>query len=253
LTLVMRKQQMSELGAAVQSRLDAQLADVFMRNYPRECRQAGGEAAILGWVRSGLLRAAAAGCRSQFECGRWLSLMFILGHDFSRDIQLPWVRALLDDTTITDSTDRIALLYEQTIDYLGETAGEDAELVVRALLRMREIDFQALPQLDSEAWVADCCDRLHDLYPQKFDFQGAELTASAVRLHLARARSLGLSGAAGEFLFVLLAFMLGSGFDTDPLHGWASQILHGGGAPTADRAARLQAAAREHLSLSLSR
>jgi hypothetical protein len=252
LTLVIRNEQMRALGAALQSRFEAQLAAVFLRNYPRECHQAGGEAAVLRWVRSGLLRAGAAGFRSRFESGRWLSLMFILGADFARDPQLPWVRALLDDTTLTDATDRISLLYEQTVDYLGETAGEDAELVVRALLRMRDLDLQGLPQLDGEAWVAACCDRLRALYPQKFDFQGPELTSSAVRLHLARARSLGLSGAAGEFLFVLLAFMLGSGFDTDPLHGWAGEILQARGASAADRAARLEAAARDHLALSLS-
>jgi hypothetical protein len=253
MALVIRNAQMQALGAGSQSRFEDVLAAVFLRNYPRECRQAGGDAAILAWVRLGLARASAAGYRSRFECGRWLSLMFILGADFARDPQLPWVREVLADPALTDATDRVALLYEQALDYLGDTAGDDAELVVRALLRMREVDFQALPELDGDEWLADCCERLQALYPQKFDFQGAELTAQCVRLHIGRARELGLSGPAGEFLFVLLAFMLGSGFDRDPLHPWAGDVLHGRGVAAADRAARLEAAARDHLALSLSR
>jgi hypothetical protein len=251
--LVIRNVQMKALGAGARSRFEAELATVFLRNYPRECRQAGGDAAILAWVRLGLARANAAGYRSRFECGRWLSLMFILGADFARDPQLPWVREVLADPALTDATDRVALLFEQALDYLGDTAGEDAEFVVRALLRMREVDFQALPELDGEEWVADCCERLHSLYPQKFDLQSLELTSQCVHLHIARARELGLSGPAGEFLFVLLAFMLGSGFDRDPLHLWAGDVLHGREVAKADRAARLEAAARDHLALSLSR
>ncbi len=247
--LTIRDQQMTALGEGAQAEFERQLVGIFMHAYPRECRQAGGEPAIVQWVGSGVRTAASGGYSSRFEVSRWLSLMLILGSDFANDPQLPWVSECLDPDLPADTTDRITILYERTLDYLGDTAGENAERVVRAMLRMRKIDFAAIPAVEDVAWPAECCSMLSSLYPEKFNFQGADLTQRSVRQFVSRARELGLSGPAGEFLYVLLAFMLGSGFDQDPLHPWAAAVLHqdAGG----DRSAELEAAAREHLELSL--
>ncbi len=253
--LVIREAQMKSLGRGVQDRFAARLCDVFVQAYPRECRQAGGPTAMLRWVRIGLDSAVAAGYLSQYESGRWLALMLILGVDFAIDPQLPWVRDCLDATVVPDPSDRIDLLFERTLDYLGDTAGKDAEYEVRAMLRMRAIDLGSLPALPDEAAVAAACDRLSVLYPRKFAFQGPELTAKTVARQLLRAHEMGLAGPAGEFLFVMLSFMMGSGFDHDPLHPWAFAILHPaiGDSDGDDRTARLEAAAREHLAMSLSK
>ncbi len=247
--LVIRERQLSVLGEGASARFEAQMVQTFLQAYPRECRQAGGSQVIAHWVHAGLQAAIAAGYRSQFEASRWLALMLILGVDFATDPQLPWVRKYLDSRRIKDPGERMALLYDETIDYLGDTAGEDAERVVRAMLRMRKVDFAAIAAPDGEAWSADCCARLHSLYPEKFEFQGAELTAQTVREFLSRASEFGLHQAGGQFLFVLLSFMLGSGFHHDPLHPWAGQVLHNGSA--ASRAGELEKAAREHLEQSL--
>jgi hypothetical protein len=251
--LVIRQAQMHALGSDVQGRFEAELCDVFVRAYPRECRQAGGPAAMLRWVATGTRNSLANGYTSRHEVAVWLSLMLILGVDFADDPQLPWVRELLDPAVEPDPAQRLDLLFEHTLDYLGRTAGENAELMVRALLRMRAIEFASLPALEDEAAVDDWCQRLRALYPQKFAFQGYALTAVNVACQRLRARELGLRGPGGEFLFVLLSFMLGSGFDHDPLHGWAGAILHPAPAhdEDGDRAARLEAAARGHLEMSL--
>ncbi len=252
--LVIRKAQMQALGSYVQESFAARLCDVFVQAYPRESRQAGGPSAMLRWVQFGLRSAAAAGYVTQYECGRWLALMLTLGVDFAIDPQLPWVRDCLDPAISANPTDCIELLFEQTLDYLGDTAGQHAGYEVRAMLRMRAIDLALLPALPDAAAVDDACDRLSVLYPQKFAFQGPELTARAVAQQLLHARELGLHGPAGEFLFVLLSFMMGSGFHHDMLHPWASAILHPAGDDSSgDRAARLEAAARAHLAMSLSK
>jgi hypothetical protein len=248
--LVIRDAQMKVLGDDARARFEAQLRDVFLAVYPRECRQAGGPTAVLDWVRHGLQAAQAAGHDSGQEGSRWVALTMMLGVDFAVDPQLPWVREALDDADGADGAARLDRLYARTVDYLGATAGEDAELVVRALLRIRAIDYAAIaPQHDEAAAVADACTRLQALYPAKFAFQGAELTARTVAQDRARARAHGLQDAGAQFLFVLLGFMLGSGFDHDPLHGWAGRALREG--DVADRAARLQAATLAHVELSL--
>jgi len=252
--LAIRPAQMEVFGDDARARFEVELRDVFARAYPRETRQAGGPAALLDWVRLGVGAATLAGYRSQYEVGRWLSLMLILGCDFAIDPQLPWVHESLEPAVEPDPAERIERLFEQTLDYLGATAGQSAERVVRAMLRIRASDFGAVPALQGAAAVDDACARLRALYPEKFAFQGADLTARNVVLQHQRAREFGLRGPAGQFLFVALSFMLGSGFDHDPLHPWASAILHGPASDDADdRAATLEAAARAHLATSLSK
>jgi len=253
--LVIRPAQLQALGASMQERFAEHMCGIFVQTYPRECRQAGGAAAMLGWVRSGLKSATEVGYVTEHDCGLWLALMLILGVDFAIDPQLPWVRDTLDPIA-PNASDRLDLLLEQTLDYLSDTAGEGAGYEVRAMLRIRRLDFGAMPALQGDAAVADACERISLLYPRKFAFQGADLTAQTVAQHLSRAHAFGLRGPPGEFVFVLSSFMLGSGFDHDLLQPWAGAILHpppGSPDDPSTRAQRLEAAALEHLAASLSK
>jgi hypothetical protein len=253
--LVIRQAQISALGRHARAEFEAQMCDLFVRSYPRECRQAGGPAAMAGWVAHCLQAAVASGFQSKYACSRWLLLAMMLGIDFAVDPQLPWVQDCLDPGNDPESSDRIDRLFGQSLEYLGTTAGEDAEFVVRAMLRLRAFDFASVPELQGQAAIDAACDRMSALYPEKFAFQGLELTLHTVSMQLRRATDRGLTGAAGGFLFVVLSFMLGSGFDHDPLHPWAGEILHAAFDPPglADRATRLEAAARKHMALSLTK
>jgi hypothetical protein len=251
--LVIRQVQLDELGLQARADFEERLTTCFAHAYPRECRQAGGPAALQRWVNSGVGAALAARYRSQHACGRWMLLAMMLGFDFASDPQLPWVQDCLARERDSDPDHRIDELFDDALNYLGSTAGDDAERVVRAMLRIRKLDFSALPPLTAQAAVDDACDRLQALYPEKFSFQGRELTARTVSLHLLRAREHGLTTPGGAFLFALLAFMLGSGFDHDPLHLWAQAALDPTLPLTADeRAGRLESAVREHMATSLS-
>jgi hypothetical protein len=251
--LLIRQPQLVALGQHVRAGFEEKLCACFVQAYPRECRQAGGPAAMLRWVRAGVGAAVAAGYTSQHACGRWLLLMMMLGIDFASDPQLPWMAKWLDPASKLAPDDRIDDAFDEALSCLGATAGEDAEFVVRAMLRIRDLDFASLPLLEGQAAVADACERLHRLYPEKRAFLGGDSTAAVVESYLGRAHALGLVSAAGGFLFVLLSFMLGSGFDHDPLHPWAAEILSPAVAlSSGERAARLELAARAHLSISLS-
>jgi hypothetical protein len=250
--LLIRQTQLAALGQHVRTEFEEKLCACFVQAYPRECRQAGGPSVMLRWVRVGVNAAVAAGYTSQQACGRWLMLTMMLGIDFISDPQLPWLTNCLHSASDLAPDERINEAFDEALFYLGATAGEDAEHVVRAMVRIRDSDFASVPPLQGRSAVDDACGRLHQLYPEKFAFQGAELTAIAVASQLARARALGLASAGGGFLFVLLSFMLGSGFDHDPLHPWAAEILSPAIELSPDeRAARLEVAARAHMSISL--
>ncbi len=248
--LVIRDATMTVLRDVARARFEQKLCGIFARAYPRECRQAGGEQAMLRWVQHGVRQATDAGYKTQQQSGRWLALMMMLGAEFARDPQLPWVAPCLDEEQLPDATDRLDRLFEEALDYLARTAGEDAELVVRALLRIRAVDTSRIPDLQEPEAVADTCRRLEAIYPEKFACHGPELTAARTADQRHTAADLGLEDSAGVFVFVLLSFMLGSGFHRDPLHPWAAEAL----APAKDgttRSARLEAAARDHLASSL--
>jgi len=249
--LLIRQNQLHALSGQLRVNFESRLCDLFMQGYPRECHQAGGRAAMLRWTEVGVSEACAAGYRSQHACGRWLLLMMMLGIDFAIDPQLPWIRACLDPSRNSGPTERIDEAVDEAMHYLGAIAGEDAERVVRAMVRIRDFDFASVPSLQGPAAVDEACARLKWLYPEKFDFQGEALMADFVASQLNAARQHGLAGPAGGFLFVLLAFMLGTGFHRDPLHSWAVRVLDPAAQLASDeRAARLEAAARMHMALS---
>lgn len=174
----------------------------------------------------------------------------MLGVDFATDIQYPWMDTILDPKKNYDPTDRLDRALAAAIEHLGRIAGEDAEFVVRATLRMRRIDFAQVPALCEPAAIADNCARLKAAYPEKYTELGATLTHSCVTHWRATARSLEIGDSGGQFLFVLSSATLGSGFYIDPLQPWAKAVLD----PLTDlstRSARFEAEVRAHLQSSL--
>ena len=252
--LVIRPEQFEQLTDYIQTPLASRYCDLFIRIYPRESREAGGRAGMLRWVRSGLRSAVEAGCATEYECGRWLGLMMMLGVDFAVDPQLPWAQQALGPFPMRGGGFRLDGLFKQALDYLEDTAGEDASNVRRAALRIQKYDFAALPALEGDAAVADACERIGALYPEKFRVQGADLTARTVADNMRRARAFGHIGSPAEFQFALLAFMLGSGFHHDLLHPWAVSILHPEPGRPDDPATLVQrlAACVNHIAASLS-
>jgi hypothetical protein len=250
--LLIRQSQLEPLARPLREKFESELCDLFANAYPRECRQAGGRPALLRWTKAGVAASISAGYTSQHACGRWLLLMMMMGVDFAVDPQLPWMQTCLDSARSRTPVERIDEAFDEAMHWLGMTAGEKAERVVRAMIRIRNFDFASVPPLQGQAEIDDACERLHALYPEKFLSQGPQLTAECVASQLATAAEYGLTVPAGRFLFVLLSFMLGSGFYRDPLHPWAGEALDPENeAASSERAALLEAAARAHMAVSL--
>lgn len=252
--LTIRAAQLETLGLASRARFESELSALFIDAYPRETRQAGGDEAMSRWVRAGVAAALSAGYRSERAASRWVLLRLTLGSGFATDPQLPWVPKLLDPFGYPDPDARVDGVLQQTLQYLDETAGHRCCHVVRAMIRIRRLDFSGVTALEERAAIDDACERLRTLYPEKMEYQGFRTTATSVKLMALRARQLGLTTAGGAFLFVVLSFMLGHEFDRDPLHPWAMEILHGAATATvspAELARQLEAAARSHLAMSL--
>ena len=251
--LVIRKEQIRIFQSRAEERLEEELLQHFLRHYPRESRQAGGREQMRKLVKRGIERAAARGLNTQKLAGLYIALSIMLGAGFEEDPQLPWVADQLSDESLSPS-DRVGYLFRTAIDYLGATAGEESEFIVRAMLRTRAWDPASAPETSGTQWENDVCALFEQLYPQKFGFQGEEPTLAMLRIVPDRAGRYGIRSPKGCAVYALHMFMLGNAFDEDLLYPWAAIALKN--PRTADEAERVRLlwnGAMLHLNESLSK
>jgi hypothetical protein len=250
--LVIRQGQMHVFDVDSRARFEQGIVLHFLKTYPRECRQAGGPEPVSRLVAAAVERSVAFGFTAKDQVSLFVALRFILGIDFDLDPQVPWAGQMLKSRKIRNPSLRINAIYDHMLEYLGKTAGDRCEFVVRAMIRLRDWDISTAPGLDHK-WTPNMLELLHGMYPQKFDHQGAQanrylLDDSATKCDF----FYDFRSPAGRALFTILMFMLGSGFDRDHLHPWAARILSDGKLVLEeDRVNALYQAARAHLHESL--
>jgi len=248
--LLIREDQLEMFRRRARARFDGELARHFLATYPYECREAGGEAAVLELVHQGVGRAAEHGYTIQNQAGLYIGLTFMLGVDFDSDPQIPWAGRGLDDESVEDPQERILRLYTTAVDYLRATAGDGCRHLVRALVRIKGFDLRSVPEPRGESWETNLLKRLRTFFPEKYDFQGEEANRALVRQAGTAVEDLGLEGERAVTAVGTLMFMMGAGFGHDPLYPWAARALAEGGAE-AERVDRLHREAVAHLERSL--
>jgi hypothetical protein len=222
--LVIRDEQMGILGRVPRIAFEAELANHFTRHYPAECGRAGREQ-VLKMVRLGIQRAFAHGYGSQREVGVYINLMVILGQAFDRDPQIPWAIEQINDLSIDDPFDRIKRVFQSTLTYLEQCFGGANGQMVRTLVRLRDFDLKRAPQSEGLQFQDDISRVLQYFCPQKYVFQGEEANRSLVQEGLDGAEQYGIENSPGLTVYITLMFLLGAGFDQDPLYPWAGEVL----------------------------
>jgi len=97
-----------------ENRMYAHVTKVF----PDECK-ALGEEGVRRSIKEGIERAARYGIEVEQDVARYIDLMFILGHGFDKDAELPWAGEILEDRNLSDPTARMDKLYDQAEAHLG--------------------------------------------------------------------------------------------------------------------------------------
>jgi hypothetical protein len=222
--LTIRDQQLLVLENLPRYEFETQVMRHLQRFYPREYWLAGDDQ-MRRFVGAGVDRAAHYGFSSRRAATLYVTLMVMLGSEFDEDPQIPWAKSELQEGDSSDPGSLIEALFDRSVDYLGQIAGEDNGRIARAMIRLRKHDFHApvcLPgeSLDDAIWALSV-----RLYPEKAECQGKEATTTLIRQAISGAESFGIKGENGLALYCLLAFMVGSGFHSDPMYWWAGQIL----------------------------
>ncbi|MDE2275888.1 MAG: hypothetical protein KGK09_06290 [Burkholderiales bacterium] len=230
--LIIRQAQLDVLGEQRMREFEDRALAHLQRWMPRHSRLLG-PAPMLRLVRRGLARARHHGLHAECTVLGYLDLMCLLGSGFDADPLLPWAAEILNEPRRADPVPRGDRLYDAAWQYIDRIVPDyrDAggvpvtDRLVRLLRQVRALPREPL----AEAELADFADTLAALlagyFPAKLAVVGRPAARAALQAACRRARGHGLHGRRGAALVALLAFVLGDGFDDDPLLPWVPAIL----------------------------
>lgn len=278
--LVIRKSQMEVFETIAARRFEEGLLDHFRAFFPQHAAVLG-EAQLQRVLRYGLQRAESRGLGTERGIYLYIALMFMLGSRFDEDPQLPWAarevkeekpaspkppvpaEAGMAETAPTETAGeaaagtegeapketadaRIERVYGQAMAFLDQTVGPDNEFLRQSLNVLRQSQtFEGLPTAPSFGHRLLLL--LQMLAPEKYRTLGEELSRDLVRHGYENAKRHGIATERGIMSFVALAFVLGSGFDRDPLYPWAAALSAPEQTDPAKKGAALLETALAHL------
>lgn len=224
MTLKIHQSQFAALEQAALNQAEFVLLAHLREAFPREHALLG-DARMTRVVRLATQRAETHGHTGMREIFLYATLMLMLGAFFDEDPQLGWLAPLMRDVTHLAPPERLDAVHEAVMLYLDEIAGEENEHLIRALLRMRDVDLEAAGDLAADGSGSGIADLLTGLFPQKACRHGDAAMRLAAGRGVALARQHGMQTGPGVVLLSTLVFMLGWRFHEDPQFPWAEAVL----------------------------
>jgi hypothetical protein len=193
------------------------------KRYPQHC-------VILTDPRSrraidvGIARAARHGFRNAAEVRPYVSLMVFLGSHFDEDPQLPWAAESLSESAGASRTNAMTGLLRETSQRMQPIVGRSGEYYRRALAWAEARSFETIAATydDSDEGLRTFLRQLHG---RKCDALGGDGVSQLIERARSAARQHDLVTPPAVVVYLALMFLLGSAFDRDPFHPWASATL----------------------------
>lgn len=214
--LTINPAQLEVLRDARRDACAARLAAHVRRDFPADATRLGW-AGVNDVVDLGMERSELHGLVSERDKYLYLTLMFMCGSYFDEDLQLPWVARMLKQE------EPLEKVHQRILELLDEVAGEENQYLIRALIKVQSIALDSVPPADATDFEPRCSALLEAIYPTKFAAREPETTLPMIRYAVGLAEQYELPNGAG--LLAVLAFMLGTGFDKDPVHPWVREVL----------------------------
>ena len=213
-----------------------------------------GEAQMRKVVRHALRKARQYGLDSECTVIGYADLMCLVGGGFDTDPLLPWAATILNEPPPGDPVERGDRLYDAAWDYIDRIVADYRDhdgkpLTERLVMLLREgraTPRNELADADFPAFADGLQRTLATYFPAKALAAGAPQIAALALRARQRARQHRLSGQRGTLLVAALMFILGDGFDDDPLLPWVPPVL-AADADEATRVSRLFASGTENL------
>lgn len=190
-------------------------------------------------------RADTHGITLEDDLTDYIRMAFLFGSFFDEDPLLPWISQILKDPKFP-TNHKMLNIKAHARAWLTRTTGADGGAYRAALRRARRIRLHDILVVRSADAEHDLRIFLDALFPAQARAMPASHLQALMTCAARTARAHGLAERGGVLLVAGLAFLLGVGFDRDPLHPWAAGPL------AADvsqdiKAERLLAAAHAHL------
>lgn len=246
--LVIRKVQMEAFEKIAVRRFEDGLLDHLRTFFPAHAATLG-DPQLGRVIRYGLQRAESRKVQTERGVYQYLALMFMLGSLFDEDPQLPWAAAQepvtpaaanaaesAESTPIPEGAEgaegeapespdaHLERVYGQAMTFLDQTAGPDNGFLHQTLnLLCQPQVFDGLPAAPSFGHRLLLL--LQALAPAKYQVLGEAPVRALVRSGYEAAKRHGFTTEPSMMNYIALAYVLGSGFDRDPVYPWAAATL----------------------------
>jgi hypothetical protein len=225
--VVIRSEQMEVFAKQAAQGFEDQTVEYLARFVPKHSRLLG-EEIIRRIVREGWARARDYGFTSERGVRLYVSLNFMLGSHFDVDPQLPWAEEILRDEKIATRGARADRLYLKARDYLVQATGERSEHLDEALRRLCDEEDLGAPATSPRTaadFDAAVLWQLRRIFPQKYETVGELNLRRMIQGGVEAAQAHGIADGRGQLVFILMMYMLGSGFHRDLQFPWAAEVL----------------------------
>jgi hypothetical protein len=222
--LRIRAEQLRAFEEQALRRFESKMLEHVKEYFPNHHRVLG-EARMRSSIRYAVVRAGAYGGVSERAICCYLNVMLVLGANFDVDPLFPWAGAALRDEGGGPPDRRIGDMASDAMHFVDRFAGEDNRRLNRALLTARRELSRIRSTSRRESLVESAPEHLRRIFPTKFDAVGEENVAEMIRQGAEAVLAHGLREDADKFLYMLIMFALGSGFDRDPQFSWAADVL----------------------------
>ncbi|MEZ0475478.1 hypothetical protein [Luteimonas salinilitoris] len=164
----------------------------------------------------------------------YIEFMCLLGGRFDTNPLMPWAAEILNDKVSGDQVARGDRLYDRAHEYIRHLVPDyrDPEgtpvtaRFVNDLQQLRTTPDTPVPPNALPTFADDVKAKLRRVFPAKFTYAGEAAIAALIATGIGEAARHRIRGERGLTLFITLMFVLGVGFDDDPLLPWASKILN---------------------------
>ena len=123
--------------------------------------------------------------------------------------------------------------------YLDEVSGVNNEYIDQAQRTLLNQPPVVVSEHTSREFEQEVLDRLRIIWPQKYSYLKQATALELIRYGVETMRRYEISTPAGALIGIVAMYMLGSGFDHDPLFSWAGRILNDKGLSPPERTERL--------------
>lgn len=171
---------------------------------------------ILGSTKIAIAKARHHKIEDEDSLFQFCQLSVSLGTYFWEDRQLPWARAILEEQSYLDATERMTDLWNAAMDFMNAANFGEAwfpKNVFEAYLARPPVPS------DTDTNRSAALNDLRSLWPEKFDHLGHDLVAYSMAAATERAAGY-VQSAEDQWCFCRLTWLLGFAFEVSPLSDW---------------------------------